>query len=359
MRIMSFVAKHVRSKSWLYHTILIVCGILTVILALGEMIASVSTLSIGPPWEKWKNQWNWYLLCSGMILAIIIVWFYYAPVVCDNLNRLKEAFQGEAYGQLHNRYQGWIHQLHFRMKGRSPYLKGVYGFCWLLFAVTFIIFTQSALNMCGFHWCVRGAFFVLTFITIVLNYSSYYLCIVFVYFLMRICKLEREEKLNYIEQYPSSTYGFQALRYASDTIFLYFLWDSLFCTIAYFSFWQIIFKAGYKPENEVEYVVFLYVALFLMLFGLISWLYIILVSRTYLHRLHKEWKLRSYQKYEELYRHAAVQSMEMDHILEDIERINKDKITTGGWELLISLVAIIANVVTTVNIFSNWPFVIK
>ncbi len=111
------------------------------------------------------------------------------------------------------------------------------------------------------------------------------------------------------------------------------------------------------PKGGIEYWAFLYMTLFLILFGLTSWLFIILVSRIYLHRLHNKWKLRSYEKYEKMYQHARPQSSEMECILTDIGRVNQDKITMGSWEILISLIAIAANLVTAVSIFGNWPFV--
>lgn len=123
---------------------------------------------------------------------------------------------------------------------------------------------------------------------------------------------------------------FQVLSHACDTIVLYFLLDSLFCSIHYFSLWQIFSYAKYMPKGGIEYWAFLYMTLFLILFGLTSWLFIILVSRIYLHRLHNKWELRSYEKYEKMYQHARPQSREMDCILTDIGILNQDKITMGS-----------------------------
>lgn len=359
MGIMRFVAKQVREKSKFYYAALIMGSILTVVLALGKIMTLSDLFSVGVPFDDgWDSQWFWYFPWSGTILATIIVWFYYAPVVCDALDKLKDAFQSEEYASLYERYQGWMQQFNWKMGGRSPWFKRVYLLFWGLFLFAFIVsFPRSALEQCGFDRILQWTFVIMSGSLSVLNFSSYYICIVFVYFLMRLCRLERKTGLDYIRQYPSATYGFQVLSQTFDIIVLYFLLDSLFCSITYFSFWQIVSKAGYEPKTWEEYWFFLYVTLFLILFGLSSWLYIILVSRVYLNRLHRRWKLRSYRLYEEMYRQKKWQSAEMDHVLEDINRLNQDKITMKSGEMLISLLAVAANLVTAASVFGNWPFV--
>lgn len=358
MEIMRFVADQVREKSKLYYGVLIAGSILTVVLAFGKIVTFSDLFLVGVPWDDdWDPQWFLYFQVAGTIFATIIVWLYYAPIVYDILNKLKDIFQCEEYSNLFEEYQGWMQQFNFKTNGRSPKFKRAYLLFWGLFLLLFIVsFPRSAFAQCGFHWILQGIFVVMSGILIVLNFSSYYICIVFVYFLMRLCRLERETKLDYIKQYPSSTYGFQVLSQTFDIISLYFLLDSLFCSVTYFSFWQMASKAGYKPKTCLEYWTFLYVTLFMVVFGLASWLYIILVSRVYLNRLHRRWKLRSYQLYEEMYRQNQWQSDTMDHILEDIDRLNRDKITMKSWEMLISLLAVAANLVTAASVFGNLPF---
>lgn len=353
MEIMDFVARQVRLKSKFYYLALFTCSILTMALALGNIVTLSDFKSVGVPFvEEWDPQWPWYFLWAGIAFAIIIVWFYYAPIVCDALDGLKGAFRCEKYARLYERYQGWMQQFNWKANGRNPKFKIVYLLVWgLLLFVLMVSFPRSALDQCGFPRLLQGMFVFMYGSVTVLNFSSYYICIIFVYFLMRLCKLERETKLDYIIQSPSSTYGFQLLSRNFDIIVLYFLLDSLFCSITYYSLWHIISSAGYKPETCQEYWAFLYVTLFLVLLGLSSWLYIILVSRVYLNRLHRQWKLRSYQLLEARYWSAKWQSDEMDHVLEDIDRLNGDKITMKSWEMLISLLAVVANLITAASIF--------
>lgn len=356
MGIMRWVAEKVRLKKGVYYGALLFYSVLTVILALGKIIDFSDIFSTGPLFDEWEFQWLWYVTVAGMALVTILVWFYYAPIVCDNLDRLDGAFRGEEYEKLYGKCGGWMQQFNWKKEGGSRLFKITYFILWALYLIfSLLLYPWRALESCGFGLGLKVTFEALNMTLIVLNFSSYYICIVSVYFLMRICKLEQEKKLDYIKQYPSSTYGFQVLNHTLDTIVLYFLLDSLFCSVIYFSFWQIVSKDGYKPKIWIEYWALLYVTFFLILFGLASWLFIILVSRIYLHRLHNHWKLRSYKGYEEMYRQARPESGEMDHILADIERLNQDKLTTGSWEMLISLLAIVANLATAVSIFSDWP----
>lgn len=374
MEIMRFIAELVRKsekdtererrrrnkiKYILYYIALITEGVLTVMLALGNVVTFSDLSKVGVPWNvKWDLQWLWYFSAAGFMFATIIVWLYYAPVVCDILDKLKDAFRCKEYADLFERYQGWMKQFQFHLKTnvKSSLFKGVYLLIWAVFTLLFeFFFPRTALVVCGFSGILQVAFAILSVSVCVLNFSSYYICIVFVYFIMRLCKLERETKLDYIKQCPSATYGFQVLSRAFDIISLYFLLDSLFCSIAYYSFWQMASKEKYDPGTAAKYWAFLYVTLFVIVLGLASWLFIILGSRVYLNRLHRWWKLRSYQSYKEEYWSGQWQPAVRDRILADIDRLNQDKITMKSWEMLISLLAVVANLVTAASIFGIFP----
>lgn len=346
-----------RIKKILYYIVLIAEGVLTVMLALGKVVTFSDLFRVGVPWNVgWKPQWFWYFSAAGFMFATIIVWLYYAPVVCDILDKLKDAFRCKEYADLFERYQRWMKQFPFKTDDKSFLFKRVYLSIWILFVLLFeTLFPRTAFVSCGFGEMLRFAFGILSLSVCVLNFSSYYICIVFVYFIMRLCKLERETKLDYIKQCPSATYGFQVLSRAFDIISLYFLLDSLFCSISYYSFWQMASKAGYKPQTLVEYWAFLYVTLFVIVLGLASWLFIILGSRIYLNRLHRWWKLRSYQFYKEVYLQHQEQHDTENCVLADIDRLNQDKITMKSWEMLISLLAVVANLVTAASIFGIFP----
>lgn len=96
---------------------------------------------------------------------------------------------------------------------------------------------------------------------------------------------------------------------------------------------------------------FLYLTLFLIVFGLGTWIFIVLVSRAYLRRLHYEWVYRSSGDLQKTYRTTSGPPKEQAVI--DKERLYQDKISITGWDLLISLAALAANLFTAWSIFAG------
>lgn len=155
-----------------------------------------------------------------------------------------------------------------------------------------------------------------------------------------------------IYTFPSATNGFQLLCHLASRIYLYFLLDPLFSTISYCSFLKIVYSSGKiaNADGIIE-AAFLYAAVFLVFFGLLAWFFIILVSQTYLHRLHNEWKLRSFQAYGVQY---DKKGSSKEQIAIAMETLTRDKISMGRWELFISLVTLIADLVSAWNILGAW-----
>lgn len=190
---------------------------------------------------------------------------------------------------------------------------------------------------------------------ILLNYSSYYICIAFVFFLKCVYDLAQEKYLSYVKEIPSTTYGFQVLDNTANTIYTYFLLDSLLSTIAYFCFINIIYSSeklsAHLQMNENIFSDFLFVTIVMATFGLISWLLIILFSRIYLHRLHTLWRLQSAKILEKQYQCISCTPAERELIISAKEKLAQDKISMGKWELFISFITILANLATVVSIF--------
>lgn len=122
---------------------------------------------------------------------------------------------------------------------------------------------------------------------------------------------------------------------------LIFLPGFFFCMISLYCFWQIINIEKILMTKPL-WAAFLYATFFFVTLCLISWVIIILVSRTYLHRLHSEWKFRSFKEYEAKKRKGSMRRLAMD------------KISVGLLDLMISIATLVANIVTAWAILTPW-----
>jgi len=364
MGIMKWVKERVEKKGFGYYASFLLLGLATAVVTVAGICSSVTYSSKEQGIIHVDFACLWYFLFSFSLFVIFCLWLYYSPIVCQYWALLETAFPGHGYWKLYRRCQYWLCQCTFVRPGRSWIFKGTYIFTWVLFILCYLILTIGTLG--GIHHaCVVICSIVLTSVVVLLNFSSCYICIIFVYFLIRIYKLERDEGLDYIKQFPSATKGFQMLNRFASVVYLYFLLDSLFSTISYYAFWRIIknyhtfWEIIKSNSSSLDLKVgsdwclwwaFLYSAAFLIIFGLVTWGFIILVSRTYIHRLHSDWKLRSFQAYEKEYYKKRSQQ---EQIAAAMEELTNDKISMNRWEMLISLVTLAANLVTARSIFSS------
>lgn len=344
MKIMKWVSVQIENKNWGYYLVLALLSIFALYLAFGKIVTDICPLSEKMTKITWDKRSFWYFPWAVAMIGIVYVWMYYAPVVCRDLDRLGDAFPNEEYRALYYDFTGWLRQLYWNRSGKSLFLKILYTIFWFLFLGCFIysyctIFSQNFQHKDSFFYYGCGAFLILSTVIIILNYSSYYICMMFVYFLIRICKLDKNSPLDYLKQSPSATGGFQLLKHTANRICLYFFLDCFFCMISLYCFWQII-NIDNIIMTKTLWAAFFYATFFFMTLCLISWVVIILVSRTYLHRLHNEWKFRSIKEYKEC---TAV-----------MEKLAMDRISVGPLELMISIATLVANIVTAWAILSPW-----
>ena len=137
------------------------------------------------------------LFLAGIEFAVICIWFYYAPIVLSELEDLRSIFsETEEYIFLYQSYGRWMEQFDLRHPGRSRLFKMAYFLLWVLFLF----------DVWGLTWIIFGKkrstddilvllYEVLVSSLIVLNFSSYYVCIIFVYFLIRVYALGQADKL--------------------------------------------------------------------------------------------------------------------------------------------------------------------
>ena len=315
-------------------------------LALWKVVYDVWPLPETLAGIAWDSHFLWHILFAVALAGIICVWMYYAPVVCRDLSRLKDAFPNSGYHILYGRFEGWLEQFKrwprkiWPLKVLYMILWGLYFFCFFLYywAVLCQYFQNYAIGYKIFGFL---AFFILTLTIIFLNYSSCYICIVFVYFLIRICRLDKDSPLSYLQEAPSATFGLQLLKHTANTICLYFLLDSLFCMVSFYCFRQIV-NVKDTPMVWFTWILLFYIAIFFVGFGLISCVSIVSGSRICLRRLHNEWRFRSFKKY------AAKKRKDPENAAygQAMEKLATDKVSAGLLDLLIPIGALATNIVT-------------
>lgn len=228
-------------------------------------------------------------------------------------------------------------------------LWGGYIICVLIFLITHLFLVLPA------PWsCSLIAIFSL--VLICLNFSSYYNCACYVYFLSKICRLAEQDRLSYVEELPSTTYGFQVLSNTSRLIHLYFFLDSFLCTVAHISFLSIAFsKAGLNVGLNFQFISFIYLNAFMILFGLVSWIGIMLMSHAYLHRIHNSWRLHILQTLQERY-NIITGNEEKEKIAFKINTIVHDNLLVDRWQQIMAITTFLANLATagiTFDLFVN------
>lgn len=352
MEIMRFVKNQVEDKTLLFY--------LCVFFTMGVTIVLIVHNALSSQMPPQGEDILWQILWIGSQMLLIYIWLYYASIVCKDLWRMKNAFNGKIYRKLYISFLRWLNQFSSKHSGKNRIFKAIYTVLWFFFFLASANFV--ACYLVPMNTLTQGGavfYFLLVTMVILLNFSSYYICIMFVYFLMRLYKeehesdLEHKDGLEYVAKLPSVTHGFQVLLHIANTIYLYFLMDSFLCTISFFALWKLTPKEGLAGEHYWMYVRldFLYITIFLIVCGLGTWIFIVLVSRAYLRRLHYEWVYRSSLALRKTYRTTSGPKKEQAII--DKERLYQDKISITGWDLFISLATLAANLFTAWSIFAD------
>ncbi len=329
MEIMKYIATSVNRKNFAFYIFLVIPGILF----LYYIWETVPQGSVGVKF----GYFCYYLSPLGLVL-IAYIWLYFAPVFCSNVSELKEAFDGNAeYGKLYDSYIVWTRQFMITPQSASSAVKMVFFFLWTAGCTFLVIFLfRMGLVPPGKAGYAYGCLMV---IPIILNFSSYYNCVALVYFIMRTEKLE----LRYNRIQPSATYGFQALEKAANTIYMFFLLDSSLCTVFY-----LILLYLYMPRSGagLDPFMFGYTASFLGGFGLLSWVGISFVLKTYLRRIHTKWKMSSLRSLQELLYRAEEAGNEegVERVCAQIERVCQDRISRNTFEWIVSVITFLINV---------------
>lgn len=244
MGIMKFVCKLVEEKRPSFYLFVIFIMEIT-----SFLIVDTAFPNQAPPRGE---DLMWRILWVGPLMLIIYIWLYYAPIVCKDLERLEKAFPDKAYHDLYLSFLRWLNQKPSQAgSAKEKWFKWTYAVLWSLFILAFTYFVANCF-CCENHLLTElntALYICLTTITITLNFSSYYICMMFVYFLMRLYRVGCQPGFEYVKELPSVTHGFQVLLNTANTIYLYFLMDSFLSTVAFFTLWKLAPKKVLRENS--------------------------------------------------------------------------------------------------------------
>ncbi len=353
MGLIKKIAEIEKKRGFLFYGFFTSISVIALFIVLSKIVSELQPFSKKLVYKNINPDWIWYVLWIGSIVAILCIWVYYAPIVCNKFSRLENAFSDTQYCHLYSSFQKWIYFFSHPHFSRLLLFKFTYLLFWALFFGEFFYFSWQTLKILYTNMClVRYAYILLIIFSTSFNFFSYYICIIYVYFLIKITKSEHDSPLEYIESCPSLTYGIQTLINVSSTINIYFLLDSFLCTTAYFSYWNILLKNKQVLDklNGYLFIAFIYVSVFMVMFGLLSWIFIVFLSRIYIVRLHDLWKERSLVKLNEKYQTSSDQR-EQAAIENKLKDLFHDRISIGWLELSISFTTLAANIFTALTVF--------
>ncbi len=287
-------------------------------------------------------------LPSPLLLSLVVyIWFFVSPLYCRILSKLEDAFEEAEYHNLYHEFYQWSRQFALIGSSKSSWIKAVYLFIWNISNLYFLYCVQKlAILPKG----VPGAVYIcLILITNALNFSSYFICMAFIQFLKKVSALEH---LDYNMYIPSATYGFQRLRKAANTTYLFFLADSFLCMAA-----GIYFIIKNKPaiSSLIDFIRFGYISAFLAFWGLLSFLYITFEVKYNIYSLFEQWKEQSFFYLEQSAKKADSQNLQ--DINEQIRALKQDKISVNIMSMigfistfLMNIFGVVTSILTILNV---------
>lgn len=302
----------------------------------------------------------WLLLVSAVLPTNIYILLYYAPFVLPDLNNLGNVFShNRSFQDLCKAYQNWLKWPSVKKKNNSSITKIVYIIIWLIYVASFPIYAfDRLLNVFPIH----GSFIFLVIIgvtNIILNFFVYFNCVCYTYFLRKVYYLAQKEALSYVEEYPSTTYGFQMLDCTVRRVCICFFLDSLLSTIAHISFLGIVFPGDALSVGwNFKFLSFVYINGFMIIFGFTSWIGIMLLSRVYLRRTHDIWKMKRLQKLQERYDNEMDTPIK-EKLVSEMNTIVHDNLSVGLLERVMSITTLIANLATAGITFDMFKKLLK
>lgn len=125
MEIMRFVKNQVEDKTLLFY--------LCVFFTMGVTIVLIVHNALSSQMPPQGEDILWQILWIGSQMLLIYIWLYYASIVCKDLWRMKNAFNGKIYRKLYISFLRWLNQFSSKHSGKNRIFKAIYTVFWFFF----------------------------------------------------------------------------------------------------------------------------------------------------------------------------------------------------------------------------------
>lgn len=243
---------------------------------------------IGVVLEKEKLN-TWQFAVQGILAVLTIIWICGVPKVYEEMFSVEDCFDEDEYKSLVEKYKykwlGICSEYSGIAHKRINYVKVSYQLIWAVLsadAVYILFYKMHIISL----W---SAIFLFNYA--VLSSFSSFRCIVFVYFLRHILKID---KLSYNKYYPSMSYGYQRLSMIVQFMSKTYLLLAFLFTVVYF---MCIFPEILSLKNNTSYFIVVFSVEILLSWGTLIINYCL--PEYYLYKLSAVWALKSLKSFQE------------------------------------------------------------
>ena len=277
-----------------------------------------------------------------LLLIVVYIWLRVTPYYYDYLHSLENVFENNPeYKEEYSKFVHRAEQFNLSYSSKSSWLKVIYLMAWLLFGAGFVYYIDYLGLLPPGRMRYLAVFFVV--ITLVLNFSSYFICMAFTHFIIGVTRIK---ELKYNVYMPSATYGFQKIKKAANITYLFFLADSFLCIFAY-TYYVFLFGPG-NDQLKNNILEFIYISLYMGVFGFWSFIIITFRVKFYLNRMYDSWKKNSIKVFQNRLYEAEKKNDEIsiNAVNELISNLQKDKMSVSGIEVVASFSTFVLNIIS-------------
>lgn len=308
--------------------------------------------------------WRSYL-CIMLLIGAIHIWFYLALKFINIRKALKSLFpKNKYYKKILNHLKALALPLPY-VKDCTMVeilLKLFFTILWTGASISIFI---SCINLCSFNsegkynYLLILVFGFLILLGCILNYFSYYSSIAFCYFVREVAN-EKNIKCEKSCDYPSNSRNLRTLLHISSRISMsFFAVSMMYLLAATIYITPILSKIPLNSNISVDYISqekYLYTGYYLprhssvMLLGLVvilcvfSLVLVSLLSKIFLNRLFRRWKIEKVQHLEANLKEDAITSNE--YYTDKITEVLKSKLPFVTMELLSAILTLMVDIIS-------------
>ncbi len=284
-------------------------------------------------------------------IIIIHIWIYASIKIKQHYDIIHDFCNREVYEVMWHKYEHWFNiwptPKEEARKGENLF-KLFYMAGWLVFVIicTICIFKMRIYEFFSFEtpemilanmWLAGGL--VLLAISIILNFFSFYVSMMFTYFVRNISNTPEIFDHNRIK--PSATKEYHGLIHISSRNAIAFFFESML----YIILLVLTIKIDpiiFTDSNKAYFMVLITGVLLLCVFSFLS---VFLLPKIFLSRLLRRWKWKMIDEIEEK-KSGLVSSDELEDYEKRLDIIYKDELPLVKTEMIVAVCAVIVDVVS-------------